>query len=80
MPALYVRNVPPELYEALRARAEREGRSISAQTIAILKQELGFRRDPEELLAEIRAFKKRVPWPADAPTPEEIIRKDRDSH
>ncbi len=40
MPALQVRNIPDDLYEALKARAEAEGRSLSAQTVAILKRAL----------------------------------------
>lgn len=41
--ALHVRGVPDELYEALRQAAEGEGRSISAQTIALLKGALAER-------------------------------------
>jgi ATP-dependent Clp protease ATP-binding subunit ClpC len=37
---LHVRNVPDDVYEALRVRAEREGRSIGAQAIAIIAQDL----------------------------------------
>ena len=37
---LHVRNVPDGLYEALRARAEREGRSIGSQTCVLLEQAL----------------------------------------
>ena len=40
MRALQVRNIPDDLYEALKARAEAEGRSLSAQTVAILKRAL----------------------------------------
>jgi plasmid stability protein len=80
MATLHVRNVPPDLYDALRQRAQREGRSISAETIAILRRTLLVATDPEDLLAEIEASKKRWSWPDDGPTPEEIIRRDRDSH
>lgn len=38
--ALHVRGIPDDLYEALRAAAEADGRSISAETIAILKSAL----------------------------------------
>ena len=37
---LHVRNVPDALYEALRGRAEREGRSIGSQTCVLLGQAL----------------------------------------
>jgi plasmid stability protein len=79
MPALHVRNVPPEVYEALRARASREGRSMNAEVIAILRRALSSRRDPEDLMADLRRFRERVQLPPDAPTPEELIREDRDA-
>ena len=41
MATLHVRNVPDVLYEALRARAEQEGRSIGGQTVALLEEGLG---------------------------------------
>lgn len=41
---LHVRNVPDELYEALRDQAERQGRSIGAEACVLLEQGLG-RRD-----------------------------------
>ena len=37
MATLHVRNVPDELYEELRKRAERDGRSIGAEAIALLR-------------------------------------------
>ena len=41
MATLHVRNVPDELYETLRGRAEKEGRSIGGQTVALLEEALG---------------------------------------
>jgi plasmid stability protein len=79
MPALHVRNVPEEVYEALRARAVREGRSMNAEVIAILRRSLTSRRDPEDVIADLRRFRERVQLPADAPAPEDVIREDRDA-
>jgi plasmid stability protein len=79
VPALHVRNVPPEVYEALRARASREGRSMNAEVIAILRRALSSRRDPDDLIADLRRYRERVQLAADAPTPEELIREDRDA-
>jgi plasmid stability protein len=79
MATLHVRNVPDELYQALRARADREGRSISSETIAILRRAVLSRRDPDDLLEDIRRFRERVKLPPDAPTPEQIIREARDA-
>lgn len=79
MATLHVRNVPSELYEALRKRADAQGRSINAETIAILQRALPVvPRDTKAFMVELREFKKRSPWRG--PPPEEIIRRDRDSH
>lgn len=37
---LHVRNVPDDVYEALRRAAEAEGRSLSSEVVAILKRGL----------------------------------------
>jgi hypothetical protein len=34
-------------------------------------------RDAEDLIEELRRFRERVQLPEDAPTPEDLIRKDR---
>jgi plasmid stability protein len=79
MPSLHVRNVPDDVYEALRARAEREGRSISQEAIAILRRSLLSRRDPEDLLQDLRELRAQIQLPPDAPKPEDIIREARDA-
>jgi plasmid stability protein len=38
MPTLYVRNVPSDLYEALRKQAMKNHRAISKEVIALLEQ------------------------------------------
>lgn len=76
---LHVRNVPDDVYVALRARADREGRSMSAEVIAILRRTLLRRRDPDELIADLRTLRERAPLPPGAPKPEDLIREDRDA-
>jgi plasmid stability protein len=75
---LYVRNVPDELYEQLRARAAREGRSIGAEALAILRDAFESERRGEELVARLRALNAEVRLSPDAPRPEDIIREARD--
>ncbi len=53
MATLHVRNVPDPLYEALRACADGEGRSIGAQTVFLLEQALLLGRRPRSWL-EVR--------------------------
>jgi antitoxin FitA len=77
MATLHVRNVPEDVYEALRTRAEREGRSINAETIAVLRESL--RPSAEDLLAEIESLRATTMLPTGAFAPERIIRRDRDA-
>lgn len=46
MPTLYVRNVPEDLYEALRRRAQANGKSISGEVLALLAENVPT---PDEL-------------------------------
>ncbi|MBV8068975.1 MAG: hypothetical protein JO270_03655 [Acidobacteriaceae bacterium] len=82
MPTLYVENVPEDLYEALRARAQEHRRSIAAEVIELLKSniptqaELERRRELFDSIMEIRS----QPSPGKGPFPsaEEMIREDRE--
>ena len=75
---LHVRNVPPEVYEALRARAASRHRSINAEVVEILRETLDHPA-MTEILERMRLLAERINLPADAPTPEQIIREARDS-
>jgi plasmid stability protein len=44
LPTLYIRNVPPEVYAALEARARRSGGSAGAEALAILVEVLAAGR------------------------------------
>lgn len=52
MATLHVRNVPDELYEALRANAAVEGRSIGAQAVVLLQRALTDRSSMRERVRE----------------------------
>ena len=81
MPTLYVENVPEELYEALRVRARARRKSISAEVIELLQQnvptaaELARRKQLLKLAAKIRAGRPSAPGPF--PSAEEMQREDR---
>ena len=79
MATLHVRNVPPDVYEALRARAAREGRSINGEVIAILRRTLLRGRRGDELVADLRALREDASLPPGARAPEQLIREDRDA-
>jgi plasmid stability protein len=78
MATLHVRDVPEELYEALRARARREGRSISQEAIAILRRALG-RRSADDILEELNQLRDSTKLPTGRYAPETIVRGDRDA-
>jgi plasmid stability protein len=81
MPTLYVENVPEDVYEALRARAQSNGKSISAEVLALLAEnvptpaELARRREVVDRICKIRSRRpgKRGPFPS----AEEMLREDR---
>ena len=68
MATLHVRNVPPEVYEALRARAASRHRSINAEVVEILRETLE-QPDMSEILERMRLLAERINLPPDAPSP-----------
>jgi plasmid stability protein len=82
MATLYVENVPEDIYKALRKRARANHKSMAAEVIALLKQniptdaELKRRREFYDRMAELRAKPPLNPGPF--PSAEEMIREDRE--
>jgi plasmid stability protein len=82
MATLYVENVPADLHDALRKRAKENRKSIAAEVIAILEQnvptaaELKKRR---KLFKELERLRSAAP-PSRGPFPssEEMVREDRE--
>jgi plasmid stability protein len=56
MPTLYVENVPPGLYEALKQRAREHRKSIAAEVLALLEQNVVTKSE----LAARRQFLRRA--------------------
>ena len=82
MPTLYVENVPDKLYAALREQARRRGKSIAAEVMAMLEQNVVT---PEELKARREWFRRlkrlrdrKPPAPGPLPSAEEMVREDRE--
>jgi plasmid stability protein len=82
MATLYVENVPEAVYKALRERARRNRKSIAAEVIALLEQnlptaqELRRRREVARHLKQLSSKKPLSPGPF--PSTEEMIREDRE--
>jgi antitoxin FitA len=80
MPTLYVRDVPSELYERLRHEAASSRRSLSAETIELLRRSLAPRPGTslEGLLEDADQIRAKHSLHAGSPTAAELIREDRD--
>ena len=76
---LHVRDVPHDVYEALRQRAERNGRSINAEALDILGRVAERERETLSIIERLEALAREINLPPDAPKPEDLIREDRDS-
>jgi plasmid stability protein len=82
MATLYVENIPDGLYEALRRQAKARRRSIAAEILAMLEenvptaQELRSRREWVRNLAKLR--KQKTGSGGSFPNTEEMIREDRE--
>lgn len=79
MTILHVRNVPEQLYERLKARAETQRRSLSAEVIALLESAIEeAARDPAVTLQAIRERRARYAISPDAPDSTLLLREDRE--
>lgn len=54
MPALQVRDLPQDLYDKLKARAEREHRSLAQETIVAIERHVDPAMRPDEMPARFR--------------------------
>jgi len=79
MPTLHLRNVPARLYERLQLRAKANGRSMNAEAVALLEEGVERELRARNITEQLRRHAQEIDLPPDAPTPEEIIRQDRDS-
>lgn len=78
MATLYVRNVPVDVYEGLRERARRNGRSLNSEALEILAR-ASRRTDAIGISDRLAEIARRINLPPDAPKPEDLIREDRDN-
>lgn len=77
MASLQVRNIPDDLYEALKVTAATEGRSLSAQAVTILKRALADPLVDRERVAR-RVAARRKAAGVMTRRAEELVREDRD--
>lgn len=81
MATLYVENVPDDLYEALRHRARQHRRSITAEVLSLLAENVvtvAERRARQQFLKQTQRLRShRVRSTAHFPASEEMQREDR---
>lgn len=80
MPSLQIRSMPPDVYEALAARAQAENRSMAQQAIVELRRlpELVEHETRQQVLASLRKRReqhgeRKLSIPAEV-----LVREDRD--
>lgn len=80
MPLLQVRDVPEDLYERLSRVAEQDNRSITQETIVLLREALNYKESRisrrKRILSEIR--KDAITDSNTFPDPAVLIREDRE--
>ena len=80
MPILQVRDVPQELYEKLRYLAEKEHRSLAQETIVLLNESVDHRLENQNRRRKLlESFKGLGVDTSRLPSPEQLIREDRDN-
>jgi antitoxin FitA len=78
MATLHVRNVPDEIYQRLREKAEASNRSLSAEVVVLLRGALDDRKTSQrEVLDEIRRRRSFRPADLGAPDSTSLLREDR---
>jgi DNA polymerase sigma len=73
--------VPRDLYEALRKRAKGQRRSIAAEVLALLEQNIPTEKELKrrrEFVQKLKRLRSSIPpISVDFPTSDEMIREDR---
>jgi antitoxin FitA len=78
MPTMQIRDVPDDVYQGIVAAARAEQRSLSQQAVVELRRALGLGSDDRRaiVIEHLRSVSRHLP--RSAPTPEALLREDRD--
>jgi plasmid stability protein len=81
VPTLHLRNVPATVYEGLRDRAKRNGRSMNAEAVALLAESVAREARAAPITDELRRLAREINRnrSPDAPAPEDFVREMRDA-
>jgi plasmid stability protein len=81
MATLYAENIPDDRYEALRKRAKTNRRSVAAEILAILEEQVPTEKELKAWKESVRRLERLTfTSTSDAPMPSslEMIREDRE--
>jgi len=81
MATLFVKDFPDDVYEALKARARANGRSLAAEVRVLLQQAVPRHRSQKEVAESIRRFREKIAREGRGIPLDEIVktvREDRD--
>ena len=83
MPTLYVENIPDELYEALRQRARQHRKSMAAEILQLLEENIPTAVEVERRQQFLKKAEQRYARSPRSslqkfPSAEEMLREDRD--
>jgi plasmid stability protein len=82
MATLYVENVPDELYKALRHRARKHRKSIAAEVVSLLEENIATPAELKKRLSLLKDLQRlraiRPPGRGPFPSAEEMLREDRE--
>jgi plasmid stability protein len=82
MATLYVENIPDDLYEALRSRAQANRKSIAAEVLKLLQENIPTRTELERRKKVFQRIRKRRAVSSESvgpfPSTEEMLRQDRE--
>jgi hypothetical protein len=80
MPTLQVRDLPTEIYNQLNYLAEKEHRSLAQQTIVLLKEGIEKRLENKNRRKQLIATFEGLGIDSTlVPSPESLVREDRDN-
>jgi plasmid stability protein len=80
MPTLYVESIPDDLYEALRHQAREHRKSIAAEVVSLLEQNVvtaAERKARQRFRRQLERFRSRQPKSSKFQSTEQLQRADR---
>jgi plasmid stability protein len=81
MATLYVENIPEELYQALRERARQHRKSIAAEILTLLEENIPTAAElkkRQKIFKQLERLRSNPPGPGPFPTSEQMQREDRE--